>query len=92
MASTYVGTSTFCINSVMGNAPECGTSNCSIQIDGSGNVLGPVLTGKISSGAFTGQADAGNGSTFPMTGTFSNGTLNAQYTSSSVSWTITVHK
>ena len=91
ISGTYVGTSTFCINSVMGNDPECGTSNCSIQIDGSGNVLGPVLFGKITGTSFSGEADAGNGSTFPMTGTFSNGTLTAQYTSSSVSWTITVH-
>jgi len=91
ISGTYVGTSTFCINSVMGNDPECGTSNCSIQIDGSGNVLGPVLFGKINGASFSGEADAGNGSTFPMTGTFSNGTLTAQYASSSVSWTITVH-
>ena len=92
ISGTYVGTSTFCINSVMGNDPECGTSNCSIQIDGSGNVLGPVLFGKINGSSFSGEADAGNGSTFPMTGTFSNGTLTARYTSSSVSWTITVQK
>jgi hypothetical protein len=92
ISGTYVGTSTFCINSVMGNDPECGTSNCSIQIDGSGNVLGPVLFGKINGTSFSGEADAGNGSSFPMSGTFSNGTLTAQYTSSSVSWTITVHK
>jgi len=92
MSGTYVGTSTFCINSVMGGSPECGTSNASIQIDSSGDVLGPVLFGKIDGSTFAGQANAGDGTTFPMTGTYSNGTLTARHTSSSVNWTITVHK
>lgn len=91
-AGTYVGTSTFCISSVMGNAPECGTSNASIQIDSSGNVLGPGLFGKINGTSFSGEARPGDGTTFPMTGTFSNGTLTAKHQSSSVTWTITVHE
>lgn len=94
-AGTYTGTSTFCINSVMGNAPECGTSSCTLAIDAAGNVSTPGttggLTGKISGSTFTGSASA-NGSTFPMSGTFSNGTLNAEYRSSSVTWTIKVSK
>jgi hypothetical protein len=93
MAGTYVGTSTFCIKSVMGNAPECSTStDPRIQIDSSGNVLGPGLFGKINGTSFSGEARAGDGSTFPMTGTFSSGTLTAKHESSSVTWTITVHK
>jgi hypothetical protein len=92
MAGTYVGTSTFCISSVMGNAPDCGTSNASILIDGGGNVLGPGLFGKINGSSFTGEARPGDGTTFPMTGTFSDGTLTAKHQSSSVTWTITVHK
>ncbi len=92
IAGTYAGTSTFCINSVMGNAPECGTSNASIQIDASGDVLGPGLFGKINGTSFSGEARSGDGKTFPMTGTFTNGTLTAEYRSSSVRWTITVDK
>ena len=93
MAGGYVGTSTFCIASVMGNSPECGTTTTpTINIDSSGDVLGPVLFGKINSGVFTGEADTQDGTSFPMTGTFSNGTLTAKYQSSSVAWTITVHK
>ncbi len=90
-AGSYTGTSTFCINSVMGNAPECGTSSCTLQIDAAGNVSGPGLTGKISGSTFSGQASA-NGSTFPMSGTFANGTLSAEYRGSSVTWTISVRK
>ncbi len=91
-SGTYTGTSTFCIKSVLGNAPDCGTSNCSIQIDSSGNVLGPGLFGKITGSSFTGEARDGNGGTFAMTGTFSNGTLSARHESSSVTWTITVSR
>ena len=95
-AGTYTGTSTFCMASVMGNAPSCGTSDCTLQIDASGNVTTPGvtgggLTGKISGSSFSGTASA-NGSTFPMTGTFSNGTLTAGYEGTSVTWTIRVSK
>ena len=93
-AGNYTGTSTFCINSVMGNSPQCGTSSCTLRIDSAGNVSDPqygAVTGKISGSTFTGQASA-NGSTFPMSGTFSNGTLTAEYRGSSVTWTITVRK
>jgi hypothetical protein len=77
----------------MGNSPECGTSTTpTINIDSSGDVLGPVLFGKINNGVFTGEADTQDGTNFPMAGTFSNGTLTAKYQSSSVTWTITVHK
>ena len=94
MSGTYAGTSTFCIASVLGGSPECGTSATpGIQIDSAGDVLGPVLFGKIDgNGSFGGEARAGDGTTFPMTGTFSNGTLTAEYESSSVTWTITLHK
>jgi hypothetical protein len=94
MGGTYVGTSTFCISSVLGGSPECGTSATpEIQIDSAGDVLGPVLFGNIdTSGSFDGEAIAGSGSTFPMTGTFSNGTLSVEYRSNSVTWTITLHK
>ena len=95
-AGTYTGTSTFCINSVMGNPPECGTSSCTLAIDAAGNVTTPGvtgggLTGKISGSSFSGQASA-NGSTFPMTGTFSDGTLTAGYDGTSVTWTIRVSR
>ena len=94
MSGTYAGTSTFCIASVLGGSPECGTSATpGIQIDSAGDVLGPVLFGKIDgNGSFDGEARAGDGTTFPMTGTFSNGTLAVEYESSSVTWTITLHK
>jgi hypothetical protein len=94
MAGTYVGTSTFCINSVMGNAPECGTATTDeIQIDSAGDVLGPVLFGKIDDkNVFRGEARTTDGMTFPMTGTFTSGTLSAKHESSSVTWTITLHK
>ncbi|MBN2099784.1 MAG: hypothetical protein JW753_09330 [Dehalococcoidia bacterium] len=94
MSGTYAGTSTFCIASVLGGSPECGTSATpEIQINSAGDVLGLVLFGKIDgNGYFDGEARAGDGTTFPMTGTFSNGILTVDYESSSVSWTITVHK
>ncbi|MDM7999976.1 MAG: hypothetical protein QUS33_08250 [Dehalococcoidia bacterium] len=93
IAGTYVGTSTFCISSVMGGAPECGTSKTpGIQIDSAGDVLGPVLFGKIEDGNFRGEARTGDGTTFPMTGDLSGGTLRVSYTSSSVTWTITLQK
>ena len=92
--ATYTGPSTFCINSAMGGAPECSTSYASVQIDSSGDVLGPVLFGKINyaNDAFSGEAHTQDGTNFPMTGTFSDGTLTAQYTSNSVSWTIELHR
>ena len=94
MSGTYAGTSTFCISSVLGGSPECGTSTTpDIQIDSAGDVLGPVLFGKIDdNNSFDGEARTGDGTTFPMAGTFSNGTLTVEYRSSSVTWTITLHK
>ena len=91
---TYVGSSTFCAVSIIGNPPECATANDAIvHIDSSGNVLGPVLFGKITSGSFTGEAHTQSGDVFSMTGTFSNGVLTAQHRSSSgsVTWTIILH-
>jgi hypothetical protein len=93
MSGTYAGTSTFCIASVLGGSPECGTgATPEIQIDSAGDVLGPVLFGKITGTSFSGEARAEDGTTFPMTGTFSNGTLAVEYESSSVTWTITLYK
>ena len=91
---TYVGSSTFCAVSIIGNPPECATANDAVvNIDSNGNVLGPVLFGKITSGSFTGEAHTQSGDVFPMTGTFSNGILTAQHRSSSgsVTWTIILH-
>lgn len=91
---TYVGSSTFCAVSIIGNPPECATANDAIvHIDGSGNVLGPVLFGKITDGSFTGEAHTQSGDVFSMTGTFANGVLTAQHRSSSgsVTWTIILH-
>ena len=94
MSGTYVGTSTFCIGSVLGGSPECGTSTTpEIQIGSAGDVLGPVLFGKIDAdNSFDGEARAGDGTTFPMSGTYSNGTLTVEYRSSSVTWTITLRR
>jgi len=94
MSGTYAGTSTFCIASVLGGSPECGTSATpEIQIDSAGDVLGPVLFGKIDENeSFHGEARTGDGTTFPMTGTYSNGTLTVEHRSSSVTWTITLHR
>jgi hypothetical protein len=94
MSGSYAGTSTFCIASVLGGSPECGTSATpEIQIDSAGDVLGPVLFGKIDENeSFHGEARTGDGTTFPMTGTYSNGTLTVEHRSSSVTWTITLHR
>ena len=91
-ADTYVGTQTFSINSVLGNAPQSSTGAASVQIDSSGNVLGPVLFGKITNGSFTGEARTQDGTTFPMTGTLSGGTFQASYHSSGPNWTWTLYK
>jgi hypothetical protein len=88
---TYAGTQTFSIASVMGNGTESSTGSASVQIDASGNVLGPVLYGKITNGTFTGEARTAD-ATFPMTGTLSGGKFQASYHSSSVTWTWTLYK
>jgi hypothetical protein len=90
--TTYTGTQTFTIYSAMGGNPQSSTGPTRIQIDSTGDVLGPVLFGKITNGVFTGEAKTQDGTVFPMTGTFSNGVLSAQYKSNSVSWVWTVHK
>jgi hypothetical protein len=89
--STYEGTQTFTIFSAMGGNPNSATGAASVQIDNAGDVLGPVLFGKVTNGVFTGQAQAQQG-TFPMTGTVSGGVLHAEYKSSSVSWVWNLHK
>ncbi|APV44838.1 hypothetical protein Dform_01516 [Dehalogenimonas formicexedens] len=91
-ASTYTGTQTFTIYSQMGGSPMSNSGPASVQIDGAGDVLGPVLFGKITNGVFTGEAHTNDGASYPMTGTFSYGTLKAEYRSNSVSWVWTLHK
>ncbi|XUW99831.1 MAG: hypothetical protein TUN42_08025 [Dehalogenimonas sp.] len=91
-ASTYTGTQTFTIYSQMGGSPMSNSGPASVQIDAAGDVLGPVLFGKITNGMFTGEAHTNDGASYPMTGTFSNGTLKAEYRSNSVSWVWTLHK
>jgi hypothetical protein len=84
--TTYVGTQTFTIYSALGGAPETNTGTASVQVDSSGDVLGPVLFGKITNGVFTGQAQTSDGTVTPMTGTLSDGKFTASYQSSSHSW------
>ncbi|PVV83710.1 hypothetical protein [Dehalogenimonas alkenigignens] len=84
--STYEGTQTFTIFSAMGGSPNTATGPASVNIDAAGNVLGPVLFGKISNGAFTGEAHTQDGASYPMAGTFSGGVLRAEYRSAAVSW------
>jgi hypothetical protein len=85
--TTYVGTQTFCIGS------ECATGvTPNVEVDSSGDVLGPVLFGKITNGVFTGEADTQDGTVYPMTGTLSGGTFEAHCQTSSHSWTWTMHE
>ncbi|MEL7562505.1 hypothetical protein [Dehalogenimonas sp. 4OHTPN] len=84
--SNYEGTQTFTIFSALGGSPNIATGPASVNIDASGNVLGPVLFGKISNNTFTGEAHTQDGASYPMTGTFSGGVLRAEYKSASVSW------
>jgi hypothetical protein len=51
-----------------------------------------VHIGKINGASFSGEARTGDGTTFPMTGTYSNGTLTVEHRSSSVTWTITLDR
>jgi len=90
--TTYEGTQTFTIYSAMGGSPNSATGPVSIQINSSGDVLGPVLFGKITNGVFTGEAHAQDGTVFPMNGTFSGGILKAEYKSGSVSWVWNLHQ
>ena len=90
--STYEGTQTFTIFSALGGSPNTATGAASVQIDNAGDVLGPVLFGKITNGVFTGDARTQDGTVFHMTGTFSNGVLKAEYRSNSVSWVWNLHK
>lgn len=90
--STYEGTQTFTMYSALGGSPMSNSGPASIQIDNAGDVLGPVLFGKITNGVFTGDARAQDGTVFHMTGTFSNGVLKAEYRSTSVSWVWNLHK
>jgi len=84
--TTYVGTQTFTIYSALGGAPETSTGSASVQVDSSGDVLGPVLFGKVTNGVFTGQAQTSDGTVTPMTGTLSEGNFIASYQSSSHSF------
>ncbi|MFZ2037459.1 MAG: hypothetical protein WAU62_11190 [Dehalococcoidales bacterium] len=84
--TTYAGTQTFTIYSALGGAPETSTGAANVQVDSSGDVLGPVLFGKITNGVFTGQAQTSDGTVTPMTGTLSDGNFTASYQSSSHSW------
>jgi len=70
--ATYVGTRTFCINSVLGNPPSCGTANVVVTVSSDGSVTdGAGLTGTVdSNGNFDGTYSYG-GSTWTVTGTFS---------------------
>lgn len=88
----YEGTQTFTIYSALTGKPDSATGAASVQIDSDGNVLGPVLFGKINNGVFTGEARTKDGTVFPMNGNFSNGVLSAQYKSNSVSWVWTLRK
>lgn len=90
--ANYVGTQTFTIYSALGGTPETSTGPASIEIDSSGDVLGPVLFGKIVNGVFTGQAQTQDGQVTPMTGTLSDGNFQAHYQSSSHSWIWNLHK
>ena len=90
--NNYVGTQTFTIYSTLGGTPESSTGSASIRIDSNGDVLGPVLFGKIVNGVFTGQAQTQDGQVTPMTGTLSDGNFQAHYQSSSHSWTWNLHK
>jgi hypothetical protein len=90
--STYEGTQTFTMYSALGGSPMSNSGSASIQIDDAGDVLGPVLFGKITNGVFSGDARTQDGTVFPMTGTFSNGVLKAEYRSNSVSWVWNLHK
>jgi hypothetical protein len=84
--TTYVGTQTFTIYSALGGAPETSTGSASVQVDSSGDVLGPVLFGKVTNGVFIGQAQTSDGTVTPMTGTLSDGNFIASYQSSSHSF------
>src|SRR5208283_2414036 len=89
--TTYAGTQTFTIYSALGGAPETSTGAASVQVDSSGDVLGPVLFGKVTNGVFTGQAQTSDGTVTPMTGTLSDGNFTASYQSSSHSWIWNLH-
>jgi hypothetical protein len=90
--TTYIGTQTFTIYSTLGGAPETSSGPANVQIDSSGDVLGPVLFGKIANGVFTGQAQTSDGTVTPMTGTLTNGNFEASYQSSSHSWIWDLHE
>lgn len=92
LGGAYSGTQTFCMASALGGSPECGTGTATVNIDSSGDVLGPVLFGKITNGVFTGEADTQSGTSFPMTGTLSGTTFNAHTTISNPTWTWTLHR
>ena len=89
--TTYAGTQTFTIYSALGGAPETSTGAANVQVDSNGDVLGPVLFGKITNGVFTGQAQTSDGTVTPMTGTLSDGNFTASYQSSSHSWIWNLH-
>ncbi len=89
---TLYGNSTFCINSIFGYAPECGTDwNATAYVASDGELTGPVLFGKITGSSFIGYANISVGHIANFTGTYSGGVLRAQNVTNSTSWAFTLY-